>query len=60
MSHSAAVSVFFNDRTYFVFEHSTSKQVVIKDFAFLLVSFQFSFEFGDGMRDEGVVAKDCR
>ena len=53
-SHSVAVSVFFNDRMDFVFECSTSEQVVVEDFAFLLVSFQFSFEFSDGMRDEGV------
>ena len=57
-SHSAAVSVLFNDGTDFVLECSTSEQVVVENFTFLLVSFQFFFELGDGMRDEGVVAKN--
>ena len=59
-SHSAAVSVFFNDGTDLALECSTSEQVVVKDFSFLLVSFQFFFELGDGMRDEGVIAKNRR
>ena len=46
-SHSAAVSVFFDDGVNLVFERSTSEQVVVKDFSFLLVSFQFFFELGD-------------
>ena len=46
-SYSTAVSVFFNDGAGLVFEHSTSEQVVIKDFSFLLVSFQFFFKLGD-------------
>ena len=57
-SHSAAVSVFFDDGADLVFERSTSEQVVVKNFTFLLVSFQFFFELGDGMRDEGVIAKN--
>ena len=46
-SHSAAVSVFVNDGVDFVLECSTSEQVVIEDFSFLLVSFQFFFELSD-------------
>ena len=57
-SHSAAVSIFFNDWANFVLECSTSEQVVVENFSFLLVSFQFFFELGDGMRDEGVIAKN--
>ena len=57
-SHSTAVSVFFNDGADLVLECSTSEQVVVEDFSFLLMSFQFFFELGDGMRDEGVIAKN--
>ena len=57
-SHSAAVSIFFDNGADLVFEHSTSEQVVVENFTFLLVSFQFFFELGDGMRDEGVIAKN--
>ena len=49
LSHSAVVSVFFNDGTDLVLECSTSKQVVVEDFSFLLMSFQFFFELGDKM-----------
>ena len=59
-SHSVAVSVFFNDWADLVLECSTSEQVVVEDFTFLLVSFQSFFELGDGMRDEGVIAKNRR
>ena len=59
-SHSTAVSIFFDDGADLVFERSTSEQVVVKNFTFLLVSFQFFFELGDGMRDEGVIAKNRR
>ena len=48
-SHSAAVSVLFNDGTDLVLECSTSEQVVVEDFSFLLMSFQFFFELGDRM-----------
>ena len=58
-SHSAAVSVFFNDRADFVLECSTSEQVVVENFTFLLVSFQFSLKLSDGMGDESVIVKDC-
>ena len=54
-SHSVAVSVFFNDWADLVLECSTSEQVVVEDFTFLLVSFQFFFKLGDGMGDGGVV-----
>ena len=37
-SHSAAVSVFLNDGSDLVLECSTSEQVVVKDFSFLLMS----------------------
>ena len=56
-SHSTAVSVFFNDGMDFVLECSTSEQVVVKDFLFLLMSFQF-FELSDRVRNKGVVAKN--
>ena len=59
-SHSTAVSIFFDDGADLVFERLTSEQVVVKNFMFLLVSFQFFFELGDGMRDEGVIAKNRR
>ena len=59
-SHSAAVSVLFNDGTDLVFERSTGEQVVVQNFSFLLVSFQFPFEFSDRMRDECVIAKNRR
>ena len=59
-SHSAAVSVFFDDGADLVFERSTSEQVVVKNFTFSLVSFQFFFKLGDGMRDESVIAKNRR
>ena len=49
MSHSAAVSVFINDGADLVLECSTSEQVVVEDFSFLLVSFQFFFELSDRM-----------
>ena len=48
-SHSAAVSVLFNDGMDFVLECSISKQVVVENFSFLLMSFQFFFELGDRM-----------
>ena len=57
-SHSAAVSIFFNDGTDFVLECSTSEQVVVEDFSFSLVSFQFFFELSDGVRDKSVIAKN--
>ena len=57
-SHSTAVSVFFNDGADFVFECSTSEQVVVKDFSFLLMSFQFFFELSDRVRNKSVVAKN--
>ena len=57
-SHSAAVSVFFDDGTDLVLECSTSEQVVVKDFSFLLMSFQFFFELSDRVRNKGVVAKN--
>ena len=57
-SHSAAVSVFFNDGADFVLECSTSEQVVVENFAFLLMSFQLSFELCDGMGDESIVTKN--
>ena len=57
-SHSAAVSVLFNDGADFVLECLTSEQVVVKDFSFLLVSFQFFFELSDRMRDKGVISKN--
>ena len=58
-SHSTAVSVFFNDWVDFVLECSTSKQVVVENFAFLLMSLQLSFELSDGMGDESIVTKNC-
>ena len=50
-SYSAAVSVLFNDGMDLVLECSTiaSEQVVVEDFSFLLMSFQFFFELGDRM-----------
>ena len=57
-SHSAAVSVFFNDGTDFVLECLTSEQVVVENFSFLLMSFQFFFKLSDRMRDESVIAKN--
>ena len=59
-SHSAAVLIFFDDGADLVFERSTSEQVVVKNFTFLLVSFQLFFELSHGMRDEGVIAKNRR
>ena len=57
-SHSAAVSVFFNDGADFVLECSTSEQVVVKDFSFPLMSFQFFFKLSDRVRNKSVVAKN--
>ena len=57
-SHSVAVSVFFNDGANLVFECSTSEQVVVENFSFLLMSFQFFFKLSDRMRDESVIAKN--
>ena len=48
-SHSAVVSVFFDDGADLVFERSTSEQVVVENFTFLLVSFKFFFELSDRM-----------
>ena len=57
-SHSAAVSVLFNDGTDLVLECSTSEQAVVEDFSFLLVSFQFFFELSDRVRNKSVIAKN--
>ena len=57
-SHSAAVSIFFNDGTDFVLECSTSEQIVVKNFSFPLMSFQFFFKLSDRVRNESVVAKN--
>ena len=57
-SHSAAVSIFFNDGANFVLECSTSEQVVVEDFSFLLMSFQLFFELSNGVRDKSVIAKN--
>ena len=57
-SHSVAVSVFFNDGTDFVLECSTSEQVVVKDFSFLLMSFQFFFKLSNKVQNKCVVAKN--